>query len=327
MGMADAPTPIPDATTPMTPMTAATPDTDVRTSADTNAALEDDELLFDDDLLADDDGEGDALEILEETTLEARFDDAELAAPASAFDKDALLRRDVWNGLVHCIVSNAKLWATVDVAEVKEVMTAPIAVLPQGPLLLEPLWRYMIAKNTPKKAAAETLLFFHSRAPRWNVQMVMPAAMDELHDDTRAAVADKLSARGVTTGTFVGAAPVSKSARAKKNKQRAAARESSLHKIMSRLAIVASAAIIVAMAVGTTIFEREDLSPRASAALGAVCERARQDGDTIYCSTDAITLATVSTLQERHATTETALAIKIAFVDDNGAPLAIPAPR
>lgn len=294
------------------------------TASHTPFVEDDDELLFDDDLLAEDDDNGDTLEIVDDL----RLDDA----PA-AFDKDALLRRDVWNGLVHCIVSNAKLWGTVDVAEVKELMAGPIAILPQGPLLLEPLWRYMIAKGTPKKAAAETLLFLHSRAPRWNVQMMLPAAMEELHDDTRAAVVEKLGARGVTTGTHVGMAPlnpaaVKKATAAKKaKKKRLGAPTVDMRPNLRLLASIAVVAVVAVAFAAMKLSEPEDVSARASAALGPVCEHARQEGLAVLCTTDAIMLATVGPVVERRAIVETALDVKIEFVDENGIPLPLRATR
>ena len=69
------------------------------------------------------------------------------------------------------------------------------------------------------------------------------------------------------------------------------------------------------------------MSARASAALGPVCEHARQEGLAVLCTTDAIMLATVGPVVERRAIVETALDVKIEFVDENGIPLPLRATR
>ncbi|MBI1946567.1 MAG: hypothetical protein HYS27_12775 [Deltaproteobacteria bacterium] len=118
------------------------------------------------------------------------------------------LHREVWNALVHCIVSNRGLWDTVDVAEVKVRMAPAVAALPWKALNLSPLWKYFAEVGTPDQHARETLLFFSSRGGRWGIAIDLPPELEILTASERAVYVDRMRSLGGSSGTFVGRAPV-----------------------------------------------------------------------------------------------------------------------
>lgn len=257
-------------------------------------------------------------------------------APVAPIDKVALLRRDVYHGLVHCIVSNPKLWKTVDVEEVKQLMEAPLRSLPAGALALTPLWQYMLDKGTPRAAAAETLVFFHSRAERWGVAMELPVEIDSVEVGRRSAVVESMSARGVTTGTFVGRAPVPldaeaaqaaramKRAKAKRLQQAADARRRTGASLMQVVRTGLGLCCVLALAVGA-LHEpsHTSLEVRAAAALGPTCASVEQDGRAMHCVTTLATLGNASGIHERRDFAESTLDIVVIFVTAEGEPLAL----
>ncbi len=118
------------------------------------------------------------------------------------------LHKEVWNALVHCIVSNKGLWDTVDVADVKTRMGPAVAALPWKALTLMPLWQYFKEVGTPDDHARETVLFFASRGLRWGITIDLPPELEALSSAERAVYVDRMRSLGGSSGTFVGRAPV-----------------------------------------------------------------------------------------------------------------------
>lgn len=161
------------------------------------------------------------------------------------FDPAAAVRRDVWHGLVHAIVSNRSLWDTVDVADVKGVMGEALAAVPDLPLHLQPLWDHMVAARTPIEAAKDTMVFFASRAERWRVVIVLPRELRDMHPTERKLRIARVEERGGTTGTFVGKAPVE----IKLRRGRSRLRPPSLRVVAITKQIVRILALVVPMVV------------------------------------------------------------------------------
>lgn len=221
-------------------------------------------------------------------------------------DPREALRRDVYHGLINCIVSNQALWSTVDVAVLNGVVADQLAGLPARPFALQGLWDHILGCGTPREAAAETLLLFHSRAARWGVTMTLPAELGALPSDKRARAIDRLRARGGTTGTHVGPAPQPPTtatatttttsppapAKAKKTKPPPAP-PTPWPALVQRWGL--RAALVATVAVGVRMADREEAGvERVRAAMSPVCQSLRFNGHVAFCTVDVANAAVAS---------------------------------
>lgn len=248
---------------------------------------DDDDRLFDDDeppaAAAGDD------EDQEEDAVDFVIDEDE-----GAVDDDEL-RRGVYHGLVHCIITNQALWATVDVALLPDVLSAPLSVIPGAPLSLQPLWDHMVLeRGTARDDAAETLLLFQSRAHRWDIDVTLPAELEALPLDKRERAIERLRARGGGTGTHVGPAPTAPPRRRRPRPTTttltttATAIPAALPTTPSwaRGAVLLRAAFALTLVLGIGLFDRsaDDGVDRVRAVMAPACSELRINGEVALCS-------------------------------------------
>jgi hypothetical protein len=221
-----------------------------------------------------------------EVEVDVDFDvDIAVEDPAEA------LRRDVYHGLVHCIVSNQALWSTVDVARLPALLEPALQALPSSPLSLEPLWIHMvIERRTPRAAAAETLLLFHSRAARWGITMTLPAELSRLRPGQRARAVEGLRSRGGSTGTHVGPAPRRAAPKpAPKPAPKSSSSSSSSSWTLARLVRYGlRAAFAASLVVAFQLLPRHDPeAARVEARLQNVCDTVVVSGRVALCTVEA----------------------------------------
>jgi hypothetical protein len=233
-------------------------------------------------------------------------------------DTDQRLRTEVWNGLVHCLVSNAALWETVDVAEVKTAMTGAFAALPRRPLALQPLWDLMIARNTPFEAAMDTALFFASRADRWGIEIKLPSEADYVSLAERKERVARLQSRGTSTGTYVGLPP-SERPRARRARDDDAQRAPTplARALMRALRI----AVVLCLGLGAVALAQgagDDDAHLVEASLSGMCAPAKLSGRAVVCWLTPEALADLPRAQWLAARSGAQHGVEVVLVDTHG---------
>jgi hypothetical protein len=242
------------------------------------------------------------------------------------------IRIETYNGLVHCIVSNTDLWDTIDVAEVKEVVADALALVPDLPLTLEPLWQYMRAKGAPHDAAAATILLFHSRAERFHCEMVLPPELAVISEGDRTSAVEQFRSKGGTSGTFIGKAPTAHlhaptpqprpaatraptpSARQKPPPARAG--DNAVARATTTL--VRAAFVCAAAAFAFVHLHGSDKDGQVTDALGEMCTSVKLHGRAALCTVSVDALSDKPRAKERADVTGVALGVTVLFVNAAG---------